>query len=330
MAAVPPRGQPAWKTVVGACLAAAAALWLAPSFPAGGISNADAAARDSMPTLSFVAQAAREALGRSGNVNLETSLPGGTVTYPLLVGGDVSGLYYQWVGVSDSMPIGPILALAGPDLRVPDEAGFYRLSLMRDSVRRLLDDLTVAVMVPFEEKRGSRLNGYLLGSWRSEAPPGFVQITEKDLELPLSKHVRLGDFLPQDGQVAWPRYVAIDQKLLDKLELVLALLDEWAMPGHRVTADVNAGFRSPSYNRRVAGAAGSSRHQHGDAIDVAIDANGDGRVTRADVVLVQKAVEAVESANPDLTGGLGIYTSGNFRRPFVHIDTRGHRARWRG
>ncbi|HLV26957.1 MAG TPA: D-Ala-D-Ala carboxypeptidase family metallohydrolase [Gemmatimonadales bacterium] len=315
---------------MGAGIAAIGAIWLAPTLPAGGVSNADAAARDSMPTLSFVAEVAREALGRSGNVKVETALPGGSVTYPLLVGGDVSGLFYQWVGVADSVPIGPILSLAGPELRAPDEAGFYRLSLMRDSVRRLLDDLTLAVMVPFADKRGSRLNGYLLGSWRSDAPDGFVQISEKDLDLPLSKHVRLRDFLSHDGQRAWPRYVAVDQRLLDKLELVLQQLDDWASPGHRVTVDVNAGFRSPSYNRRVAGAANSSRHQHGDAIDVAIDANGDGRVSLADVVLVQKAVDAVERDNPDLTGGLGVYTSGNFRRPFVHIDTRGHRARWRG
>src|SRR5690606_39930509 len=95
---------------------------LAPPLPAGGVSNADAAARDSMPTLSFVAEVAREALGRSGNVKVETALPGGSVTYPLLVGGDVSGLFYQWVGVADSVPNGPILSLAGPPLRPPDAA----------------------------------------------------------------------------------------------------------------------------------------------------------------------------------------------------------------
>jgi hypothetical protein len=324
------RRATSWKTALVASAAAIAVLWLGPSFPASGVRNAEAAARDSMPTLSFVAQVAREALGRSGNVHMETALPGSSVNYPLLVGGEVAGLFYQWVGVSDSVPIGPILPLGGAELRAPDEPGLYRLTLMRDSVRRMLDDLTLAVLVPFTEKRGSRLNGYLLGSWRSEAPAGFVQITERDLDLPLSKHVRLGDFLPHDGQSAWPRYAAVDQKLLDKLELVLAQLDEWAGADRKVTVDVNAGFRSPSYNRRVAGAANASRHQHGDAIDVAIDANGDGRVSHADVVLVQKAVEAVERANPDLAGGLGVYTSGNYRRPFVHIDTRGHRARWRG
>jgi len=336
-AAAPARRRASWKTLAIACMAALGVIQFSPPFPAAVVSDAQAAAMDSMPTLSFVAQAAREALGRSGNVHMETALPGGRVQYPLLVSGAVSGLSYQWVGAGDSLPGAPLRALGGPELIAPDEPGFYRLALVRDSVRRVLDDLTLAVLVPFAEKRGSRLNGYLLGTWAverwrgaAEAPSGFVQVTQADLSLPLSKHVTLGDFLPHDGQTVWPRYAALDQRLLDKLELVLTELDAWAAPGRAVTIDVNAGFRSPSYNRRVSGAANASRHQHGDAIDVAIDANGDGRVNRSDIALVQKAVEAVERANPDLAGGLGIYTSGNFRRPFVHIDTRGHRARWRG
>jgi len=35
-------------------------------------------------------------------------------------------------------------------------------------------------------------------------------------------------------------------------------------------------------------------------------------------------VEAVERTHPELVGGLGLY-----REPYVHIDTRGTRARWK-
>ncbi len=45
---------------------------------------------------------------------------------------------------------------------------------------------------------------------------------------------------------------------------------------------------------------------------------------------MRKAVEAVEAENPDLAGGLGLYVSANYRRPFVHMDTRGQRVRWTG
>jgi uncharacterized protein YcbK (DUF882 family) len=95
-----------------------------------------------------------------------------------------------------------------------------------------------------------------------------------------------------------------------------------------VNIDVKSGFRSPDHNRRVARAASDSRHQYGDAADIAIDADGDGRLTIADTRLVALAVEIVERRHPELAGGLGIYTS--TRTPYVHIDARGSRVRWRG
>jgi uncharacterized protein YcbK (DUF882 family) len=98
----------------------------------------------------------------------------------------------------------------------------------------------------------------------------------------------------------------------------------------QLAVSVNSGFRTPWYNRRVPRAARDSRHQFGDAADVVIDANGDGRVTREDANLVAAAVEIVEQSHPHLAGGLGLYVSGRYRQPYVHIDTRGSRARWRG
>jgi hypothetical protein len=75
-------------------------------------------------------------------------------------------------------------------------------------------------------------------------------------------------------------------------------------------------------------AARRSRHQYGDAADIAIDANGDGRFTEVDSRLVGLAVEIVELRYPELAGGLGLYLDSN--TPFVHIDARGKRVRWRG
>jgi hypothetical protein len=45
---------------------------------------------------------------------------------------------------------------------------------------------------------------------------------------------------------------------------------------------------------------------------------------------VVAAVEAVERSHPDLAGGLGVYTSRRYATPYVHIDARGHKSRWRG
>jgi uncharacterized protein YcbK (DUF882 family) len=145
----------------------------------------------------------------------------------------------------------------------------------------------------------------------------------------VSKHLKLGDFVTHDDQDnVWPKYVALNPRLLDKLELVLA--DVGGRAHAEMVVDVHSGFRAPSHNREVRRAAKDSRHQYGDAADVQIDANGDGKIDMADEILVMRAVERVEKSHPDLVGGLGLYTSRRYRTPYLHIDTRGQRSRWRG
>src|SRR6185369_17231709 len=160
-------------------------------------------------------------------------------------------------------------------------------------------------------------------------------VRPEDLNLMASTHLRLGDFITHDAQAeVWPKYVALNPRLLDKLELVLERIGARAFvrldssEAHDVAFDVHSGFRTPAHNRGVPLAARDSRHQYGDAADVAIDADGDGRVTLKDEVIVARAVEQVESEHPDLVGGLGLYTSRHYRTPYVHIDARGKRSRW--
>jgi uncharacterized protein YcbK (DUF882 family) len=166
-----------------------------------------------------------------------------------------------------------------------------------------------------------------------EEPEGFLQVEPGDMTLPVSKHFRLGDFVTHDGQTdVWPKYVALNPRLLDKLELVVAEVARMrgVSPDSLRALDVHSGFRTPAHNAHVERAARDSRHQYGDAADVVIDADGDGRITRADSRIVANAVDSVEEAHPDLIGGLGLYTSGRYPIPYVHIDARGHRSRWRG
>ena len=125
----------------------------------------------------------------------------------------------------------------------------------------------------------------------------------------------------------WPKYVALNPRLLDKLELVFTDLGRRLRP--EIAVDVHSGFRTPSYNAHVPRAASDSRHQYGDAADIAIDADGDGRITMTDELLVMLAVDRVEEAHPDLAGGLGLYMSHRYPTPYVHIDARGQRKRWK-
>jgi uncharacterized protein YcbK (DUF882 family) len=175
---------------------------------------------------------------------------------------------------------------------------------------------------------GYRIGGYPFERLGGERPQGFIEVTPATQHLRLTPHIALRDFLTHDGQRQWPRYVAVNPLLLDKLELVfgeIARLRGWRdATALRVT--VNSGFRTPAYNGGVEGAAFNSRHQYGDAADVVVDADGDGRFTGFDSRLVALAAEMVERRHPELTGGLGLYL--NRAQPFVHVDTRGRRARW--
>jgi hypothetical protein len=289
-----------------------------------------------------LAMASPNAFGRSGEVRVLFALPGDSVEYPVELRGDPTEMAYAWVPIVDSSAVSDSTTeLVRPlesALIAPEEPGFYRLALIRGTERTLIDGPALSVMVPFSAKLGSTLNGYRIGTYvaerlgarAKEAPPGFVEVDEQMADLPLTKHLRLGDFLTHDGQDKWPRYAALDARLLDKIELVVAEIGRSTGKGDsaQLTLDVHSGFRTPMHNRRVTRAARDSRHQYGDAADIAIDGNGDGRLTFADTRIVARAVEAVELAHPDLVGGMGLYNRGG--ASYVHIDARGRRARWRG
>jgi uncharacterized protein YcbK (DUF882 family) len=285
-----------------------------------------------------VVSASPAVFGRSGKVRVQMVLPNERFDFPLEVRGDPGGLAYSWVRAQDSAVVTPSEPLFGARVVAPGFSGFYRLEVESETGHHIVDSILVAVMVPYAAKIGQTINGYRIGNYRAgidgEAPPpprGFVEVTPESAELPLSKHLRLSDFITHDEQQdRWPKYVALDARVLDKVELVLAYVG--AFRGGRnqtVNVDVHSGFRSPIYNRHVPRAARDSRHQYGDAADLAIDADGDGRVTWRDGMLVSLQVEQVERDFPQYVGGLGLYGNQN-GVPYVHIDVRGKRARWKG
>ena len=156
-------------------------------------------------------------------------------------------------------------------------------------------------------------------------------------ETRLSTHFTLRDFLTHDQEHVWPKYVVVREELIDKLELVLDALRSFGVATQHVV--VLSGFRSPQYNARGVGEgmARASRHQFGDAADLIIDANHDGRmddlnhdgvVNFDDTQVIDRAVGLVEHKYPDLVGGLGLYRETGPSGPFVHIDVRGTKARW--
>lgn len=277
-----------------------------------------------------------DAFGRSGEVKVRFTLPGQPIEFPLAIAGRADSLWYEWMSVTDSAIAGPAQPLLSARPTPPVRPGFYRLVIIQGEARQVVPEPSLAVMMPFDRKLGQWLNGYLIGEYlaeriegRHETPRGFVEVHPGMESFKLSTHLTLGDFITHDEQVhVWPKYVAVDPLLLDKLELIITALGPTGRP--EVDVNVSSAFRSPAHNRTVKRAARDSRHQYGDAADIQIDANGDGRIDLTDEVLVMLAVDKVEDAHPELVGGLGIYTSRRYRTPYLHIDTRGRRSRWTG
>lgn len=200
----------------------------------------------------------------------------------------------------------------------------------------------------FSLKTGAYVGGYRMGYWPAELrairarayqnPDGFVEVTPANAGLRVSDHFLLRDFLTHDQASVWPKYVVLREALLDKLELVLKELERSGHSTSRVI--VLSGFRTPAYNLALGDASGrarESRHQYGDAADIIIDSDGDGRMDDldmdgrsdvGDVHVIERAVERVERAHPEFVGGLGLYQSMGPSGPFAHIDVRGEAARW--
>lgn len=291
-----------------------------------------------------------EVFGLSGALRTIQSLPGAILTIPFTWSPEPPPeSWYRWI--PSSGPRGSIKAsldLEGrSNLTAPEEPGTYHLEVgIGDERSWILDDLTLIVLVPFEEKEGTHLRGYHIGRYPTEgegrtdryAPPaGFIEVTPENHGLRLSKHLSIREFITKDQHNVWPKFVVIDPLLLEKIELMMQELNEMGVRADRV--HIMSGYRTPQYNARGIGRgrATLSRHQYGDAADLWIDneargyisdLNGDGKRDTGDVRVMLRAIERVEEKYPELIGGAGIYAANSVRGPFLHIDVRGKRARW--
>lgn len=234
---------------------------------------------------------------------------------------------------------------------VPERPGVWTVAIAIGNAIRPVTDFSLITLRPGSEKRGGRLGLYYLGNWPAGGPAraprgkylpprGFIQVTRENQDTHVSDHFRLRDFLTHDQPNVWPKYLVLRLELVDKLELVLSDLARRGVDVSGVR--VMSGFRTPGYNARggsTRGRASLSRHMYGDAADIYIDSDGDGvmddldhdrRITIGDARVIRDAVDRVERAHPESIGGAGIYTAAPGHGPFIHIDTRGYRARWTG
>ena len=213
-----------------------------------------------------------------------------------------------------------------------------------------LDRSAFEKLIPFSAKKNGRIGNCFLGRWPFEQktpvssayanPAGFIEVTLKNIHQQLSAHFKLSDFVDKDQSAVWPKYIALDARLVDKLELIISELNQEGVSVKHLS--IMCAFRSPHSNKTFGDPRGRgklSRHMFGDAADIYVDnkksgwtedINHDGRVDIEDAKIIARAAERVEAKYPHLVGGIGIYPGNGAHGPFVHVDVRGQVARWNG
>jgi uncharacterized protein YcbK (DUF882 family) len=320
-----------------------AAVARAPAAPAPPVTHqvANAILAPNAPKAAYINDAMLAFLtplrGQSGRVRFTTQTPGSTIAKGA-PSGATAVLSQGSTEISSSFT-------------APSNPGIYNLAVKVDQATRAISDFNVITVVPFSQKRSGRIGLYYLGSWPFERggppktpayanPSGFIEVTRENADTHVSEHFKLRDFVTKDQPNVWPKYLLLNPKLLDKLELTIQELEATGYPVKRMT--IMSGFRTPNYNitgGNTQGRANLSRHMYGDASDVFVDNNGngieddlnhDGRIDVRDAQIVADAAERVERKYPSLVGGIGVYSACCGHGPFTHIDVRGYRARWRG
>jgi len=123
----------------------------------------------------------------------------------------------------------------------------------------------------------------------------------------VTAHFRWEEFACRDGTPVPEEYQSRVETLAVQLEILRA---HFNAPIRIISA-----YRSPDYNEAI-GSKPSSQHVRGRAVDIAVSGVSSEMV-------YAKACSLQDEGN-FIMGGCGLYPS------FVHIDTRGTKARWTG
>ncbi len=234
-------------------------------------------------------------------------------------------------------------------LTSPDEAGIYPVTFQEVTEPGVPQPLPyrvqLVVMRPAAEATNGLLDGYPVGRypaddshepWAFQRPRGFIEVTPENENTLLSDHITLAD-LQCHLAAPFPHFLATQTSLLVKLEGIADELLQRGLPGDHIK--VMSGFRTPEYNREIGNRTTYSRHIAGDAADIFIDKDGDGRmddlnhdgrVNSRDARLLLALVERMDESEAygPLVGGASAYRANREHGPFVHVDTRGYPARW--
>ena len=267
------------------------------------------------------------------------AMPGDTVPLEVVLGDTVSR-YSAEAG-------GGRLERAGPGRWrwiAPRRKGVSAI-VVRDSASGEAIVLNAFVMAA--RPTGTSIDGFRIGRYEPRAlrgdpayarPRGLIEVTEENRGTFVAPHFTLGEFVSKQPG-GYPKYLVLRERLLLKLEM---LLEEASRQGLPVTTfRIMSGYRTPYYNRSIGNETRYSRHLYGDAADIYVDEDGDGvmddldgdgRADLEDVRVLAGVIERLSRSSRycPFEGGLGFYRGNRAHGPFLHVDVRGHRARWGG
>jgi hypothetical protein len=170
------------------------------------------------------------------------------------------------------------------------------------------------------------------------APPAwFVRIDPALAEHRITPTLRLGDLVVPDEETG-ERHSPWAPVRYDTLAAIERFREALRAAGIEPRAlRILSLYRAPRYNRSI-GSGRYSRHIYGDAFDFVIDADGDGdmddltgdgRVDREEALRLIALIEDLQADGDIPIGGIGAYTfAGGDYSCTMHLDLRGHRARW--
>jgi hypothetical protein len=205
--------------------------------------------------------------------------------------------------------------------------------------------LTLVNVVPYTAMRNGQLDGYRIGEYapqplkgleQYERPKGFIRLAAHNDDLWVSDHYRMRDFQCKlDGTT---KFLVLRTDALVKLEILQhELLTRHGLQFDRFT--IMSGYRTPYYNSKIGNETGYSRHLYGDAMDIYIDqnrdgkmddVNRDGRIDTSDARFLLRVAESIDNSREWgwLKGGAGVYHANAAHGPYIHVDARGYVARW--
>jgi len=224
-------------------------------------------------------------------------------------------------------------------LIAPQNTGIYSYQVKSDKIYHI----NLMVMKPMDDIL-SEAPHFKIGSYPSKPyknlpqylpPKGMIEVSKENENTYISEHFQLKNFLVKQAS-AYPKYVLVNDKLIYKLELIYKELEKSGFKNLHI--HVMSGYRTPYYNSKI-GNGSYSRHIYGDAADIFIDSdhsgamddiNKDGAVNKNDAKKLANIIKKIDNNSKYswLIGGVGVYGPNSVHRGFVHVDTRGFKARW--